>query len=313
MRRISEDFLHNSIIRFIILSAVTGRVLSPLSGAHTPNLNMLSRYFFYILIPVVLGLGLAIPSNTYIVIVYLESLRKKEKLSPSDVIFMAKGIVNILLEFSFALQGVIFLLPHELYSNIINLKYFSMISVYFLTFYSFWLTAWLSAHYCTSITNLSYGIFIWIKRIVSNFLTQALLLTALGTFLVSFLTIWVFNKENDVTSSDNSTMEASVTYLIYYITFSYYIPLSIQGCVLPFSLSLLCLVLTFFFLVRHVWRVKNNDSGSTRPKFQAYVTALGTIFFLLLISIFFCISQVLVFILKFSKSIDTIYKVIWTF
>ncbi|KAM5152747.1 taste receptor type 2 member 2-like [Mantella aurantiaca] len=274
---------------------------------------MLSPYFFYILIPVVLGLGLAIPPNTYIVIVYLESLRKKEKLSPSDVIFMAKGIVNILLEFSFALQGAMFLLPHEFYSNIINLEYFSTISAYFLTYYSFWLTTWLSAHYCTSITNHSYGIFIWIKGIVSNFLTQALLLTALGIFLVSVLTIWAFNKENDVMSSDNSTVKASVTYVNYYINFSYYIPVTLLGCVLPFSLSLLCLVLTFSFLVRHVWRVKNNDSGSTRPNLQAHVTALGTIYFLLLISTFFCISQVLVFILKFSKSIDTIYKVIWIY
>ncbi|KAM5152749.1 taste receptor type 2 member 41-like [Mantella aurantiaca] len=273
---------------------------------------MLSPYFFYILIPVVLGLGLAIPPNTYIVIVYLGSLRKKEKLSPSDMIFMAKGIVNILLQFSFALQGAIFLLPHEFYSNIINLEYFSVISVYFLTYYSFWLTAWLSAHYYTSITNLSYGI-IWMKGIVSNFLTQALLLTALGIFLVSFLTIWAFKKENDVMSSDNSTMEASVTYVIYYITFSYYIPMTFLGCVLPFSLSLLCLVLTFSFLVRHVWRVKNNDSGSTRPNLQAHVTAMGTIFFLLLIYTFSCMPLFLVFTLKFSKSIDAIYKVIWTF
>ncbi|KAM5152745.1 taste receptor type 2 member 39-like [Mantella aurantiaca] len=272
----------------------------------------MSPYFFYILIPVVLGLGLAIPPNTYIVIVYLESLRKKEKLSPSDVIFMAKGIVNILLQISFAVQGVIFLLPHEFYLNIINLEYFSTISSYFLTYYSLWLTAWLSALYYTSITNLSYGI-IWMKGIVSNFLTQALLLTALEIFLVSFLTIWAFNKENDVMSSDNSTMEASVTYVNYYITFSYYIPVTFLGCVLPFSLSLLCLVLTFSFLVRHVWRVKNNDSGSTRPNLQAHVTALGTIFFLLLIYTFFCMSQFLVFTLKFSKSIDAIYKVSWTF
>ncbi|KAM5152743.1 taste receptor type 2 member 41-like [Mantella aurantiaca] len=272
---------------------------------------MLSPNFFHILIPVVLGLDLAIPPNTYIVIVYLKSLRKKEKLSPSDVIFMAKGIVNILLEFSFAVQGVMFLLPYEFYSNIINLQYFSVISVYFLTYYSLWLTAWLSAHYCTSITNLSYGIFIWIKGIVSNFLTQALLLTALGIVPVSFLTIWAFNTVNDIMSSGNSTVEASVTYVYYYITFSYYIPVTFLGCILPFCLSLLCLVFTFSFLVRHIWRVKNNDSGSTWPNLQAHVTALRTIFFLLLMFSFFCMSQFLV--LNFSKSIDAIYVASWTF
>ncbi|KAM5152742.1 taste receptor type 2 member 41-like [Mantella aurantiaca] len=273
----------------------------------------MSPYFFYTLIPVVLGLGLAIPPNTYIVVVYLESLRKKEKLSPSDVIFMAKGVVNILLQFSIAVQGAMFLLPHEFFLNIINLHYFSTISAYFLTYYSFWLTAWLSAHYCTSITNLSYGIFIWIKGIVSNFLTQALLLTALGIVPVSFLTIWAFNVENDVMSSGNSTVEVSVIYVNYHINFSYYIPVTFLGCVLPFSLSLLCLVLTFSFLVRHVWRVKNNDFGSTRPNLRAHVTALRTIFFLLLMFTFFCMSQFLVCTLKFSKSIDTSQIVSWTF
>ncbi|KAM5152746.1 taste receptor type 2 member 2-like [Mantella aurantiaca] len=273
----------------------------------------MSPYFFYILIPVIFGLGLAIPSNTYIVIVYLESLRKMEKLSPSDVIFMAKGIVNILRQFAFSVQGAIFLLPYKSFLNIIYVQHFSTISEYFLTYYSIWLTAWLSAHYCTSITNLSYGIFIWIKGIVSNFLTQALLLTALGIVPVSFLTIWAFNAENDIMSCGNSTVEASETYVYYYIASSYYIPVTFLGCILPFCLSLLCLVLTFSFLVRHVWRVKNNDSGSTRPNLQAHVTALRTIFFLLFISTFFCISQVLVFILNVSKSIDTIQIASWTF
>ncbi|KAM5152739.1 taste receptor type 2 member 7-like [Mantella aurantiaca] len=307
MRRISEDFLHNSNFRYINLSAVTGRILSSLSGAHTPNLNMFSPSFLSTLISAVLGFGLGIPSNTCIVIVYLESLRKKEKLSPSDVIFLAKGIVNILLQCFVSVIGILFVFFREVLHR--RKGYFlGNFSVYFLTYYSFWLTAWLSIHYCTSITNLSYGIFIWIKGIMSNFLTHILFLIALGIFFMSISGIWTVNAECIIQSCENVTDDSTIRFReMYYYSMS----VNILGCVLPFCLSLLCLVLAFSFLVRHVWRVKNNDSGSTRPNLQAHVTALRTIFFLLLMFTFFCISQVLMIIQKFPKVTDPILTASW--
>ncbi|KAM5152753.1 taste receptor type 2 member 40-like [Mantella aurantiaca] len=289
MRRISEDFLHNSDLKYIILSAVTGRVLSSLSGAHTPNLSMLAPKFISILISALLGLGLAIPSNTCIVIVYLESLRKKGKLSPSDVIFLAKGIVNILLQCFMTLQAIsyVFLLKILFIRQLFP---FMSSSVYFFTYCNFWLTAWLSAHYCTSITNLSYGIFIWIKGIVSNYLSHILVMMSLGIFIVSVPGTWNVNTESIIQSSEN---ESESSFIRVYNIHSYFVPANVLGCILPFCLSLLCLVLTFSFLVRHVWGVKNNDSGSTRPNLQAHVTALRTIFFLLLICTFLFMSQVI--------------------
>ncbi|KAM5152755.1 putative taste receptor type 2 member 33 [Mantella aurantiaca] len=307
MRRISEDFLHNSNLRSINLSAVTGRVLSSLSGAHTPNPNM-SPYFLSIVIFAVLGFGLGIPSNTCIVIVYLESLRKKEKLSPSDVIFLAKGIVNILLQCLMSIQGMLFVFSLEvLYTK--RLYPFVNISVYFFNYCSFWLTAWLSTHYCTSITNLSCGIFIWIKEIVSNFLNHILFLTAFGIFIVSVPGIWAVEKDNVILSYENGTVKDSIIRIR--SSFPYFVSTNVLGCVLPLCLSLLCLFLTFSFLVRHVWRVKNNDSGSTRPNLQAHVTALRTIFFLLLIFTFFCMSQVLLFHRKSPELTQVMPIVSW--
>ncbi|XP_040211620.1 taste receptor type 2 member 134-like [Rana temporaria] len=162
--------------------------------------------------------------------------------------------------------------------------------IYFLIYYNFWLTFWLSAHYCTSITNLSYGFFIWIKRIVSNFLSHLLFLTALGVFPVGVLTYWSFEGIT-LQTSENSTGHREFN-AHYHVIVSYFVPATTLGCILPFFLSLLCLVLTSSFLLRHVWRVKNNDSGSTRPNLQAHVMALRTIFFLLLIFTLVCMSQV---------------------
>ncbi|XP_018429668.1 PREDICTED: taste receptor type 2 member 8-like [Nanorana parkeri] len=254
-----------------------------------------------VLISLVLGFGLAIPSNTLIVIVNLESIRKKGKLSPSDVIFMAKGIVNILLQGFMAFQGVTYVTSSVLlYSR--EGYAFVILSIYFLTYFSFWLTLWLSVYYCTTITNLSYRFFIWLKRIVSNFLSQVLFLTALAIFPVSFLNIWVFNDESQIQSTKNST-EASIIRVLYNGNYPYFVPVTFLGCILPFCLSLLCLLLTFSFLVRHVWRVKNNDSGSSRPNLQAHVTALRTIFFLLLMFTSFSISQVLIFIITSQETV----------
>ncbi|XP_073490763.1 taste receptor type 2 member 9-like [Aquarana catesbeiana] len=251
---------------------------------------MMSPYSISILVCSVLGLSLAIPSNICIVMGNLDIIRKKGKLSPTDVIFLVKGIVNILLQCVMSLQGMFFVFSLETF-YIRQVFGFMNTSIYFLTYYNFWLTAWLSAHYCTSITNLSYGFFIWLKRIVSNFLGQLLFLTALGVFIVSAPGSWIVFEES-IQSSENST-EASV--IGFHKLLSYFVPANTLGCILPFCLSLLCLVLTFNFLLKHVWRVKNNDSGSTRPNLQAHVTALRTIFFLLLIFTLFCVSRVLIF------------------
>ncbi|XP_077305966.1 taste receptor type 2 member 40-like [Lithobates pipiens] len=247
----------------------------------------------------VLGLSLAIPSYTCIVMGNLDIIRKKGKLSPTDVIFLAKGIVNLLLQCLLSLQAMIFVLSLETF-NIRQLFVFIYTLIYFLTYYNFWLTFWLSAHYCTTITNLSYGFFIWIKRIVSNFLSHLLFLTALGVFIVSFPSFWAVNAESLIQSSVNST---NVSVIMLAKVFSYHVPANTLGAILPFCLSLLCLVLTSSFLLRHVWRVKNNDSGSTRPNLQAHVTALRTIFFLLLILTFFCVYQVMTFLPSSSLSI----------
>ncbi|XP_073490731.1 taste receptor type 2 member 40-like [Aquarana catesbeiana] len=258
---------------------------------------MMSPDSISILVSSVLGLVLAIPSNTCIVMGNLDIIRKKGKLSPTDVIFLAKGIVNILLQCMLSLQEMIYVL-----FLVYILQYFVFMntSINFLIYYNFWLTFWLSVHYCTSITNLSYGFFIWLKRIVSNFLSQLLFLTALGMFIVSVLGFWAYNEESLIQSSVNST-NSSVNSLDK--AFSYLVSANTLGIILPLCLSLLCLVLTSSFLLRHVWRVKNNDSGSTRPNLQAHVTALRTIFFLLIIYTFYCMSQVIPFLPSSSLSI----------
>ncbi|XP_077306198.1 taste receptor type 2 member 40-like [Lithobates pipiens] len=252
---------------------------------------MMSPYSLSMLVSSVLGLGLAIPFYTFIVMGNLDIIRKKGKLSPTDVIFLAKGIVNLLLQCVMSLWGMIFVFSQEILL-IRPVFVFISTSVYFLTYYNFWLTFWLSAHYCTTITNLSYGFFIWLKRIVSNFLSHLLFLTALGVFMVSAPGFWIVFEESTFQSSENST-GASV--IVLDELFSFFVLANTLGAILPFCLSLLCLVLTSSFLLRHVWRVKNNDSGSTRPNLQAHVTALRTIFFLLLIFTFFCMSQVDIF------------------
>ncbi|XP_040211637.1 taste receptor type 2 member 40-like [Rana temporaria] len=265
---------------------------------------MMSPHSLSVLVSSVLGLVLAIPSNTCIVMGNLDIIRKKGKLSPSDVIFLGKGIVNILLQCVLSLQGMLLVFSPAILC-IIQVYVFVFAVVYFLTYYSFWLTFWLSAHYCTSITNLSYGFFIWIKRIVSNFLSHLLFLTALGVFIMTVPGFWIVYAEIPLQSSENSTEDCVTGF---HVSLSYFVSTNILGVILPFCLSLLCLVLTFSFLLRHVCRVKNNDSGSTRPNLQAHVTALRTIFFLLLMFTFFIMHYVLLFLPNF-----TLVIIGWTF
>nr|DBA18885.1 TPA: hypothetical protein GDO54_014779 [Pyxicephalus adspersus] len=272
---------------------------------------MLSQFSLRSLIYAVLGLVLAIPPNTCIVIVNLKSIRKKEKLSPSNLIFLVKAIVNIFHQCLLSLQGMLFFWSSSVFHDN-NVYSFIMVSVHFLIYYSFWLTVWLSAHYCTSITNLRIGFFIMVKRIVSNFLSHVLFLTALGLFPVSVLIIWAFSGDSNFHSHINST-EATADFAFYYVIYSFLVPVTFLGCILPFCLILLCLLLTFSFLVRHVWRVKNNDSGSTLPNLRAHVTALRTIILFLLVFTSFFMSQVILFTRNTSEYAGSVDGVIWTF
>ncbi|XP_063789035.1 taste receptor type 2 member 9-like [Pseudophryne corroboree] len=233
----------------------------------------------------------------------VKSIRNETRLNPSHLIHLLRGLVNILLQCGLTVEGSLYvicvpvLFIREVYIPlfIINLT---------MTYCSFWLTAWLCAYYCTTITNFRYGLCVWLQRISSSSLLLLLLLTAGGTFLMGLLCIWNVTFEAELKGSENSTVGTSFISGTFNVNPLYSVITTCLGCCLPFILILYSIILTVSSLLRHVCNMKQSDSGFTRPKLQAHLNAIRTVILILIVFVTFCISEIVLSTSKFSTIPD---------
>ncbi|XP_063788994.1 taste receptor type 2 member 40-like [Pseudophryne corroboree] len=241
----------------------------------------------------------------------IKSIRNDKRLNPPHLIHLLRGLVNILLQSSLTVQGSLYvicvpvLFIREVYIPlfIINLT---------MTYCSFWLTAWLCAYYCTTITNFRYGLCVWLQRIRSSSLLLLLLLTAGGTFLIGLLFIWNVTLENEIKGSENSTLGTSFISETFNVNPLYSLIATCLGCCLPFILILYSIILTVSSLMRHVCNMKQSDSGFTCPKLQAHLNAIRTVTLILIVFVTFCIAEIVLSTATFSTIPDGKILISWS-
>ncbi|XP_063789034.1 taste receptor type 2 member 40-like [Pseudophryne corroboree] len=207
----------------------------------------------------------AITLNMYIIIMDAKNVRNDTKLNPSHLIHLLRGLVNILLQWGLTVQGTLYVICVPLLF-IKEVLFPLFIITLTMTYCSFWLTAWLCAYYCTTITNFRYVLCVWLQRISSSSLLLLFLLTAGGTFLIGLLSFWNTKIEAEVKGSENSTSGTSFFSGTFNVNPLNSLITTILGCVLPFILILYSILLTVSSLLRHVCNMKQSDSGFTRPK-----------------------------------------------
>ncbi|KAM4024025.1 taste receptor type 2 member 143-like [Anomaloglossus baeobatrachus] len=179
-----------------------------------------------------------------------------------------------------------------------------------LTYFTYWLTAWLCVYYCVSISNFNHPFFLWSKRNISMYLPRILLLSAAGSFFISLPAIWTASVEVTLQSPVNGSLGPHLISCSFYIQPFYVQAASSIGCYAPFLLILVSIIVTNSSLIRHLRKMKQKDSRFSQTKDQAHVNAIRTMWMFLTISIIFCTSEMLLFSLPPSRE-DNCILVSW--
>uniref|UniRef100_A0A8C5QEG8 Taste receptor type 2 n=1 Tax=Leptobrachium leishanense TaxID=445787 RepID=A0A8C5QEG8_9ANUR len=212
---------------------------------------------------------------------------KGSRLQPSDQIHVSMGLVNIFLQCT-AIAGFLMTLnPSFLGDYMINMTF--IILSFFLLF-SFWLNTCLCAYYLTCIANFNHRLFTWLKTNLSVLTPKLILVAAVGSFILSFSGIGKINLE---LITENSTTDSGITSFKIHTDPLYSLISNSLGCFVPCILSSLCLGYTVMCILKHVWRIKNNDSGFTRPNLQAHIRAARTMVLLIMLSLSLILAQTL--------------------
>lgn len=225
--------------------------------------------------------------NIGVVLADSKSWRQGQKFNPSDLIHLIIGLVNIILQSSLTGQGIVFMffLPVFLLREIYLPAIFLTIS---LIYCSYWLSAWLCVFYCTSITNLPHPVFARIKKTFLSYLPHLLLLSMVASSLITLPTIWTVEIKVIKQSLGNGSCDSATISATFSFSYTFLQTANVLGCCLPFFLTLVSIVVTVSSLLKHMWKVKQNNSGFGGSKFRAHINAIKTmILFLMLFILFF--------------------------
>ncbi|XP_018093303.1 taste receptor type 2 member 40 [Xenopus laevis] len=243
--------------------------------------------------------------NSSIVAVHLRHWKKGVSLGDCDQIILIKGFTNVLLQCFLTFSGTIN--GFQLYEHFDNNYFLVAYIVFFLSSFWFWLTAWLGICYCLRLVNISHQFFFVLKQRVSSGIIQLLFGTAVILGMIIFPGFWTF----DIKAKQNTSIPLSIDYFIFKgdskcLSFNAAI-----GFCLPTLLNSLCIGLSLTSLLRHVQRVKKNNSQSWSGKMKTHARACVTIFLLMALNLFFFATVIIFAILQFSSGtlLDTFF---WT-
>nr|DBA18930.1 TPA: hypothetical protein GDO54_014821 [Pyxicephalus adspersus] len=224
--------------------------------------------------------------NTCIIMETGKSFINGVKTNQVDLIHLAIGISNILMQCILTTDDICYYFP-KLY----NSKGYIVVilPLMFTIRFSYWLMAWLCACYCTNITRFNHRIFIFIKKTISSFLPHLLFLSGIGSLGLAFVNIRrVMLEISDPTESTFNTTQiqeedAFIYPKILCITLEYFF---------PFLIIVTSLMVTVSSLLTHI-RNMNKAGSDIKQNIQIHINAARTMMLLLLLSIVFYISTII--------------------
>ncbi|XP_077306180.1 taste receptor type 2 member 40-like [Lithobates pipiens] len=254
--------------------------------------------------------GTGITLNTGIVSFSFQSLRKQPTFNPANVIYFTMGMVNVFMQLVLIAQNLIVCLWPQLFF-ITEIELTLTFLILSLIYCSYWNTGWLCTYYCTNINNFSHQHIIGLKRLLSSFLPQILLLSTIGSVVLSFVAIWVVNVEFLGQTSTNSTEDISAYTAHVVMPTEYILIASFLGCILPFVLTFISTGVTALNLIKHIMKMKQNISEHSPPNLQALISATRTMILFLTLSAMFYIAELLMFSTTKHSTSDAITVLTW--
>ncbi|XP_040191807.1 taste receptor type 2 member 40-like [Rana temporaria] len=235
-------------------------------------------------------------TNSLIITVNIFDKIMGKALSPSDLILVTMGATNVLFQFLMLANDFLSFLNSELYfSDEIYTLFTIMLNI---PIYSnFWFTVCLSVNYCLQIVIFTNPLLIRIKLAVSRLIPHLLLASFLMAMATGIPAAWNLNKDTpNLNTSSNETEEISVAKLNIY----YFLACNLISCSLPLILVTVANGLIIKSLLNN--NSDRNVNGELSTRAQGRIRAARTISCLLLLYIFFYISEILMFVDAFPPS-----------
>ncbi|XP_040296197.1 taste receptor type 2 member 9-like [Bufo bufo] len=239
--------------------------------------------------------------NLFIIAVYLKFWRKPTRAGVCEKILLSTAITHVCLQVTLGLDaGLDFF---EIYC-IDALAYKAIfLVIVFLIDVTFWNSTWLSIYCCLRLINISHRFFFGFKAWFSSSIVRLLLGSAVIGLVNAIPFIWMFNLRGCPNGTEDSSRIMRVTYYWVLVNITF-------GCCLPFSLTLLCNGLSVIHLLRHVWRVKQNNSPMSSPQLSGHVQAAKTMILRVLVE--FGFQVVMVFLMLSVDIYNSVQMVCWT-
>ncbi|XP_018408616.1 PREDICTED: taste receptor type 2 member 9-like [Nanorana parkeri] len=242
--------------------------------------------------------------NSYIIAVYVREWRKKKGLNVSDKIVLLLALTGITFQCTVTIERLTFFLgslsPHSRRRNIYIFAFHI-----FLMYEIFWNTAWLSAYYCLKLVKCSHHVFLQVKKRLSSSITQLLIVSLVGLFLLTLPLPWTIDINYRNMTSDPSGNRHDIHVDVRYV------PLyMVLGSLLPFLLCFICIGLSVMSLLSHVQQIRQNSSQfSSSPQLEGHLRAVRT----MILQVCLCLALYLAALsmLLFSPYLGMIEKVIF--
>nr|DBA18931.1 TPA: hypothetical protein GDO54_014822 [Pyxicephalus adspersus] len=232
--------------------------------------------------------------NTFIILGTGRSFFSGAKTNRVNLIHLLIGFTNILMQCVMTTDNISFSFP-EFYDSIYLIVTFPIMSF---TRFSYWLMAWLCACYCTNITRFNHRIFIFIKKVISNFLPHLLLLSgiaSLGLSFVHFYHVMSYSWKDSVEGAFNTS---GMSQPDEFYTFTQILFISVDFN-FSFIIIVTSLMVTVSSLLTHIWNM-NKAGSDIKQKIQVHVNAARTMMLLLLLSLAFYISSIFNVTVRYS-------------
>ncbi|XP_056388317.1 taste receptor type 2 member 40-like [Hyla sarda] len=223
-------------------------------------------------------------SSVILAVQFLDWL-KTDHLSPVDLIIISTGFVNLLLQGSFACNGICFLLFVEIYVQvwIVNPLVAFMNSM---AFSSLWCSTTLCFYYYVKIINLNGTIFYKLKAKLPVIVPWLLVFSFVISWSTGLPAYWDIYRHSSF-PTDNAT-NVSTTHLLNFKSrcnclFKIYIGLS----AVAFTIILFTAGGFIKSVYKHMTQMKKNNEGLRPGKLSAHISAARTVTLLLIFHLIF--------------------------
>ncbi|MEE6510026.1 hypothetical protein FKM82_029045, partial [Ascaphus truei] len=238
--------------------------------------------------------------NVYLVVVNVRAWAKVRRLSSGDQILLAYGASNTVWQCILINNDIIYLFWYHVYLS--EKVYPVMIFLYFnFSISSSWMTTFLCSFYCIKVVRLQHPFFAFLKARFSKMMPWLILLSLVGSTCFSSLMFTLVYKESALNNTTNYTLDATGSNHSVSRQIFTGILLSV-ACFIPFLLGVFALVLTLISLIVHVHNMQKNTWDFSSPHLQAYVGTVRTMSLLLLLYLFYFLSQLFLSFSIFSTS-----------